>query len=371
MNKSNGILLFNLFEGLIGVGYYNQIFSLELAIFMSNYFKRELHLIITKPLCSKGISDVDYGYIFDYILPVNHLCPFGIRILNKDINNKNNNIHIINCDNYISSCIYVDKQYRTDEYKEDILEFANGRQDISEQLDILFNSNIKYVKFSHSNASRFFYNFYTTSENYMLMNKIAIYLNKVNNNIQNVIDSIDLPDKFISIHFRFGDKYMGNAFLNKNNKNIIKNLLVWLKKNNGYNYPLLIMSDDNNHHVINILKNYYKVILTSDLCKNKSLNDIYKNNSIAIFLIEKKICEKSNIFIGTITSTVSVHIQYMNYINFKPYENYIFYDNDNFNSNTLNFVEYFPFKKWNWAKINYTKGNMISWQKFFSDNVNR
>ena len=51
MNKSNGILIFNLFGGIgkvNGVGYYNQLFSLELAIFMSNYFKRELHLLISK-----------------------------------------------------------------------------------------------------------------------------------------------------------------------------------------------------------------------------------------------------------------------------------------------------------------------------------
>jgi hypothetical protein len=372
MNKSNGILIFNLFGGIgkvNGVGYYNQLFSLELAIFMSNYFKRELHIVISKPLAVKGIGNWDYGTINDYILDINELCPYGLKIVNKDIVTKN--VHNIICEQHISSCIYIDKLYRDETYKEDIIEFSNGRIDISQELDILFNNKIPFVKFSYSNASRFFYNFYTTRENYLLMNKIAIYLNNVKPYIQNFIDNIELPEKFISLHFRFGDNYMGQKILNQNNKQILSNLMKWLKLNNNYNYPLIIMCDDENHEVIKILKKCFNIKFTSEFYNENVMKSFYKDTSVVNFLIEKKICEKALTFIGTITSTVSVHIQYNNFINYKPYSNYTNHNSNSFNKDTLNFIEIFPFKKWNWSKIGYSKGHFLSWSNFFCNNIYR
>ena len=44
------------------------------------------------------------------------------------------------------------------------------------------------------------------------------------------------------------------------------------------------------------------------------------NTIVAEFLIQKYILEQSNIFIGSQGSTVSVHVNYMNYIFGKPHE---------------------------------------------------
>ena len=370
-HKQSSTLIFTLFGGINGVGFYNQIFSLELAIFMSNFFKRELHLIINKPLAALGVGNWNLGTIFDYIENISHLLPYGFKIIKSDyLEDLYNNIYTVNCEKYISSCYYVEDSFRTDEYSKDVLEFANGRTDISNELDCLFDYSKQYVLFDKSNASRIYYNFYISKEKYILMNYISenIKLKKI---ILNCVDVIKLPRKFISLHIRFGDIGRGN-FINP--RRIINNITNWMSLHNTNNHPLIIMCDHPKHPVIKILDMKYNVLMSHNLINNDKIKQLYKNPAIAMFLIEKTICERADIFIGTATSTVSVHINYNNYLNYKPYYHYNdCYGNveDNFDKQMLKFIKVNPEKKWTWGKYNYIEGHPLSWTLFFNDNIYR
>ena len=56
-------LIYELFSG---VGFCNQLFSLETAIYLSNITNRKLILLIRNPLCHCGRASWDYGYFMDY-----------------------------------------------------------------------------------------------------------------------------------------------------------------------------------------------------------------------------------------------------------------------------------------------------------------
>ena len=56
-------LIYELFSG---VGFCNQLFSLETAIYLANISKRKLILLIRNPLCHCGTSSWDYGYLLNF-----------------------------------------------------------------------------------------------------------------------------------------------------------------------------------------------------------------------------------------------------------------------------------------------------------------
>ena len=58
------ILAFDLFTG---VGYYNQLFSLETAVYLASISRRYLVLNIRHPLAACGRPTRDYGTILDYV----------------------------------------------------------------------------------------------------------------------------------------------------------------------------------------------------------------------------------------------------------------------------------------------------------------
>ena len=143
------VLIFQLFGGVNGVGFYNQIFSLELAIFMSNYFQRKLYLIISHPLAAKGKCLWTLGTIFDYIRPIEHLLPYGFEIFDNSRPFKHiEGTHTITLKKKMSGCYYVDSFYRTPEHKNTVRDFSNHRINICEDLDVLFNHDIRYVAFN-------------------------------------------------------------------------------------------------------------------------------------------------------------------------------------------------------------------------------
>lgn len=370
-SESESVLIFNLFGGINGVGFYNQIFSLELAIYMSIFFGRKLHLVINQPIACMGLCDWSFGTIFDYILDIKYLLPHGCQIFRDNEVQIHENIYDIDIKEHMSSCYYVDKQFRTQKYQKDINEFSYGRKDVSNQLDILFDKGKPYVRFKNSNASRIFYNFYTCRENYIIMNKIAKHVSKTNDIIHNVFTSLTLPKNYIAIHFRFGDIDKNTQFINKDNEVIKENIIPWLTENNTNKYPLIIMTDRESNDIIRILQKEYNVILTSSIFSCDVFNNNFTNSTVAKFLVEKKICEKSNIFLGTRTSTVSVHINYMNYLNFKPYRHYVNYKSHNFNEKDLQYKEIDSHKHWSWTKFKYDIGHPIAWTLFFKDNVYR
>ena len=203
------------------------------------------------------------------------------------------------------------------------------------------------------------------------MNKIALHFTEYNEKIMKIYNSIILPKKYLSFHLRFGDSNKTTQEINRGSDIILENLLNWLKNNNIQKYPIFIMTDHNNHKVIERLREEYEILLPSHIYNIASIQSEFKNSIIPEFLIDKLICENANQFIGTRTSTVSVHINYVNYINYKPYEHYCNYINDNFDTNQLKYKDVNPKKKYSWSKYSYDHGNPVSWTLFFKDNIFR
>ena len=56
-------LIYNLFSG---VGFCNQLFSLETAIYLANITNRKLILFIKHPLCHCGRASWNYGNFLDF-----------------------------------------------------------------------------------------------------------------------------------------------------------------------------------------------------------------------------------------------------------------------------------------------------------------
>ena len=62
--KSNvKTLIYELFSG---VGFCNQLFSLETTIYLANISNRKLILLIKNPLCHCGHASWDYGYLLNF-----------------------------------------------------------------------------------------------------------------------------------------------------------------------------------------------------------------------------------------------------------------------------------------------------------------
>ena len=131
------------------------------------------------------------------------------------------------------------------------------------------------------------------------------------------------------------------------------------------------MVDRKDHPVLEEMKSKWQVFFTDELIKENHIEQIKKDfqtTHMVEFLIQKKICENSSDFIGSQGSTVSVHIQYMNYINNKDFNKYFYTKSTAFNHETLSF-NVNPNKKYTWSKKNYMGGHPMSWSMFFEDNI--
>ena len=359
-------LIFKLFGGINGVGFYNQIYSLELAIYLSYISNRKLILIIDKPLAIMGINDWSVGTIFDYINDISHLLkePYEIHIRKNNILESYQYYHI-QLPKKISSCIIVDSKYNNEEHSNIIEEFSNGRINVSDIINEIYE-NHKYVHFSDSNASRFFYNFYTTIENYKYMSTIAYSLSCLPEKLQNYYNNIKkyINYDYIAIHLRFGDKHICEEKKIVSNNRIYENIITFMNHNH-YNYNLIIMTDFKENPIFVKLKSTYNIIFSDELIKSTCRENI---NEIESFLLQKKICESGIHFLGSQTSTVSCHIQYVRYIHNKSYNHYVNGRGKNFDNKILKYNK-IQNKRFNWSSIQYPKGHHLSWQLFFEDNV--
>lgn len=367
-NTGKNILAFDLFTG---VGFYNQLFSLECAIYISHITKRYLVLNIMHPLVACGKPNKDYGTILEYVSNKfqKYLEGFEIREYKNYVQPSEYELQL---SNKLSGCIFVD----TICDKKQINEFANGRHVIPKcQIDRLFDNSKEIIYISKSNASRVFYNFLTTEENYLVMNKICYdlsfyndMLSSITNNITNNIKKDD-PLGYIGLHLRLGDWHKE---VNKNEANkIIANLRNWLEKNNASKKPVYVMMDKNFEKLQQELEEY-KLVNTESLITEEikqKLKTKYKNTIIAEFLIQKGILECADIFIGTQGSTVSVHIQYINYLCNKQHELCTFSNCVSYNKDILKHTETQPNKNYTWNKKQYLGGHPISWSFFFPDNI--
>lgn len=310
-------MIYLIYELFSGVGFCNQLFSFETALFLSNILKRHLILFIRFPLCHCGRADWNYGNFTSFFNNnYKSFLPYGYTFYyNKDIQNVQ---HLINTSYHIKFCnkfsriVIIDNKY-TDNI--DITLFCRNRDKFF--IDYSNFNNHEYVYINDSNASRIFYNFYSKdNDTLLLMNNIAKSLTNYNDELTYIYNNIlsNLPDKYISIHFRFGDVKHNTNTINYNKDINNNNILKWLDINNTYNLPIIIMCDRKDHNILDIIKNKYNVKYTDEY--------VSTNNKIKNFLIEKKICINSTIFIGHIGSTVSHIIQYQRYLLNKDYYNY-------------------------------------------------
>ena len=352
-------LIYELFSG---VGFCNQLFSLETAIYLANITDRKLILLVRNPLCHCGRASWDYGKFLDFFSDDYKIfLPHGLEVyygaIPSDINKilqDNNKCHHIKYSNRFSQIVIVDKNLDSSSNETDIKNFLGQRN--KSNIDVNDYDN-QYIFINQSNASRCFYNFYTTLDNYKLMSNICYSLTKLNIKFYKIIYNTSLPDSYISIHLRLGDVKYNTNQINITSKRYTSNIETIIKNFCNNNETIVIMCDRKDADLLDILKKQY-TILFSDLCYNKEMiksnfTEI-KNLNVVKFLCEKIICEKANTFIGYENSTVSNHINYVNFLNNKPSNIYT--------SRILKHGNY----SWN---INNSFGGSIGFSLFFKDNI--
>lgn len=389
--KEHSLLMkYLIYELFSGVGFCNQLFSLETAIYMANISNRKLILIIKSPLCHCGRASWDYGYLLNFFNNdfLNYL-PHGLDVYYKHIPNNiqtiinNGDLTIkLKYPSRFSQLVFVDKELDNDKNAKDISAFCHNRT--KTYLNFEENEKYEYFFINQSNASRCFYNFYTTKENYTLMYNICKSLkfkdffytiasdiyNRINNNKNNCN---------IFMHLRFGDFHKDKNFITRNNDIIIKNLIPFLDghKTNLITPNIYLLCDNKNNPEFFKKISNYKVTLIDNisnqhfsdfLAQNKMLfYDFYqvKDNSVNYAIIDMLLASKSDEFIGSITSTFSNYIQYLRYVDSKSYDKY---------SNIVNGVNCkFSIKQqseYDWIKYKYNGGHPISWHAFWNINLN-
>ena len=309
-------LIYELFSG---VGFCNQLFSLETAIYLANISNRKLILLIRNPLCHCGKASWDYGYFLNYFSNnYKSYLPYGIEVYYRKppsevVEKINISEKLKISSKYFSNCVFIDEELNTSQNKTDISKFANGRN-----IDVIdYNSwnNYKYLYISQSNASRCFYNFYTSKERYIIMNKICESLTYYNETITSCISKIITNFNYNAIHFRFGDSHKDKSIINHNNQLYLNNV----KKNfTDTKTPLFIMTDRKDNELLKTLQQIYSIKFTDEYISNIELETLI-NTSVYKFIIEKSICQNSENFNGTIGSTVSNYIQYNRCLLNKPH----------------------------------------------------
>ena len=323
-----------IYEMFSGVGFCNQLFSLETAIYMANVSNRKLILLIKNPLCHCGNASWDFGYLLDYFSENYTIyLPKGIQIIygrNEDqylstiLNNNSITKHITYKDRF-SNILFIDKDYDNQEEARKFDLFARGR--FIEYLQFEDNDNYEYIYINQSNASRIFYNFYTNIDNVILMNNIAYSFTKLNPNISDLFSKISPPDKFIAIHLRFGDSKHGLSVINGRSPEYLDN--IDFNKIKGFNLPVLVMCDRKDSDFLeNFTKNNIEFTFVDKLIADSNISypnneyfSKFKRTSVVDFLFEKYVCEQSEIFIANNGSTVSNYINYNRFINNKPFCN--------------------------------------------------
>ena len=178
--KSNvKTLIYELFSG---VGFCNQLFSLETAIYLANISNRKLILLIRCPLCHCGKASWDYGYLLNFFTnDFLQYLPNGFDVYYKntpnnilDIINNSNKTHQFKYSDKFSNLVFIDKHLHTNNNEKNIKDFCHFRKKEFLQFDEF--EDFEYFYINQSNASRCFYNFYTTNENYNLMYKIFAWV---------------------------------------------------------------------------------------------------------------------------------------------------------------------------------------------------
>tara|TARA_B100001093_G_scaffold226079_1_gene216649 strand:- start:650 stop:2578 length:1929 start_codon:yes stop_codon:yes gene_type:complete len=383
-------LIYELFSG---VGFCNQLFSLETAIYLANISNRKLILLIKNPLCHCGSASWDYGYLLNYFTnDFLEFLPNGFDVYYKQppknildiINNKEKTKTFVYSDKF-SNLVFVDKNLDTAEHIQNIKNYCHYRK--KEYLQFEENDKFEYFYINQGNASRCLYNFYTNSNNYKLMYQICCSLKfkdfyfKCSENLYSTLNNKQNSYN-ISIHCRFGDNHKDIKFIERYNSDILKNVSNFL---NGHHTnlikPNLIILYDNKNNTkffkeIEKYKPLYIESITNNFIKNYLDNnkmlchDIFniKKYEVATAIIEIILSSKSDEFIGTATSTLSHYIQFLRYKNHKSYYNYL-----NIEKPNIEYCRLQPLKESRipWIKYQYFGGHPISWHHFWEVDSNR
>lgn len=384
---------FLIYELFSGVGLCNQIFSLETAIYLANISNRKLLLLVKNPLCHCGKASWDYGYLLNYFTnDFLEYLPHGFEVFYKTFPDKIDKIcrdglrtRRFKYAGRFSEIVFVDKNLDLKKNQIEIEQFLHYRK--KEYLQFDENKNFEFFYINQSNASRCFSNFYTTKNNYTLMNNIAKSLKfkpffyDLANEIYLNIHNKDLRNNFaIFLHLRFGDRHKNKDFLERFNKQMIKNISEFI---DGHHTNLIkpkiyaLVDNKNNKDFFDVMKKFNiefvdkftDGVVKRFLNKNSMLfYDFFecKDYDVATAIIEMILCSKSNEFIGTVTSTFSNYIQYLRYINYKSYYNYSNLEFKNVKHCKLQPINNSPIS---WIRYGFKGGHPISWHMFWDPNL--
>jgi hypothetical protein len=363
---------FLVYELFSGVGFCNQLFSLETAIYLANISNRKLILLIRNPLCHCGRSSWDYGTFMDFFNnDYKAFLPHGIEVCYgiipdhyTQLLNDTEKTNKLLFGNKFSQIGFVDK----DIYYLQNSDVTNNNTTINTFLHgrnlVVFDISTwthEYIYITESNASRCFYNFLTSTTNYQLMSNICESLTHLHETFYCIFNQLICPDNYIGIHFRFGDARLSTSVVNSRCNDNIQHVLEIIEKYKECNNEIVIMSDRKDTLYLANINNTIdsNITYTEDIIESIDLNKYFPNitdHSVVQFLLQKYICEKANVFIGYEGSTVSNYIQYVNYIKHKQYQHYT---NKNIANNKANY---------SWV-INGLHGGGIGWKLFFPDNI--
>ena len=342
-------LIYDLFSG---VGFCNQLFSLETAIYLANITNRKLILLIKHPLCHCGRASWDYGNFLDlFSNDYREYLPEGIETYYKIIPEKFKKIitdeeicYTLETKSRFSNTVFIDTELKNN--IDDVNNFCSGRE--KHYIDFE-NISKDYIYVYTSNASRCFYNFYTTKKKYILMSNICYSLTNLNQTITSKYTKLNFD---LSIHLRLGDYHISKDKIDAKAKSFMNFIDAHLKNHSNVK-KILVMSDRQDSIIIDNLKKKYHVDFTQELIETTK-------NPVVNFLLEKYLCYNSRYFIGTVGSTVTNYINYIYYFNAKPHS---LYTTTKILANTYK-------NNYSW-KLNDKTGPSISWSIFWEDNIYR
>lgn len=363
-------LIFELFSG---VGFFNQLFSLETAIYLASISNRKLILSIKYPLCHCGKASWNYGFFLDFFHSKGYLqyLPNGIEIHYKNLPSEYtaqiNDPEITQTllfGNKFSQIGFIDKEiflkHDSDLAHPGIIKFLNGRKPVI--FDILeWEKNCIFI--NESNASRCFSNFLTTTANYQVMSNICESLTNLNSSFYEIFKQLHVPaaGDYSCIHFRFGDYKYSKEDLNS--LHVESNYAHLFAKLDTVSVTssIVIMSDRKDVEILRRMeeKHQNSLLFTEDFMKETDFAEHFpsiSDFSVVSFILQLMICKNANQFIGHNGSTVSYYIQYLNFLNNKPHN--LYSDRD---------VQYKE-NEYGW-NTNGIPGGGIGWKLFFKDNI--
>lgn len=382
-------LIFELFSG---VGLCNQLFSFETAVYLANILDRKLLLVIKNPLCHCGRATWDYGYLLNFFTTDYYkFLPHGLDVYYKDVPSevaeKMNDSNVIMNEHKFSYVVFIDADLNIESNKQHISDFCHNRNTVI--FDVNEHDDKEYVYISKSNASRFFYNFYTKKENYQLMYDIscAIKFKQIYYDIANMI-YYQLPrsknNLLVFAHLRFGDFHKDMTFLERSNAEMIRNISEFIDthKTNMISHSLYFLIDNKkNEKFLNAMKKYrYNFIdekvtnvYSNFINENKmvfyDVNDV-KRYEVTDAIIEMIIASKADEFIGYYSSTFSNYIQFLRFCNHKSHSYY-----SNYQTKNTRYCKLMQIKDSDieWQRIGFRGGHPLAWGYFFKpipDNSN-